>query len=416
MKKTLELAISDTVERFQKLIDKEIHGELLWRQVSNHVHYTVDLFRKIISIYVKQCEKIKLEIQSLSKINQGDYVFYHKRIDELNNKCLGYYRARSLILFSQNFDNQLILYLFLEDLISIFPSAMSFLRKDVHFFFVPLGQILTWPLHKELTEQAIISWMDDDLMIELNSLQQRDIRGLGAVPEENITSQIVLAHEIFHIIVDKTSSMADRLNELAHEGSTITLFNQHNSQILESWIEELFCDYGALFVFGPIFGREIVKELVYTTGYASETHPPRKWRILFILEMLKDTKSPSVTRIRNYFKSIEYEQTNINESQIKVISGKFQIMLSQLGLKQYTYSNKRTQIYEKNFLNRIPYEYKKDIRELLNNLPNDEELSLQQRKDINLMVIESIRKNTLKREFEEIMEKMAMDRSLAGKG
>lgn len=414
MKKILELAISDTTERFQKLIDKEIQGELLWRQLSRHVCSTLDLGRSVISIYIKQCEEVRLEVESLSHIDQGDYTFYHKRVDDLN-KYLAYYRGRFLSLFSQNFDGQLILYLFLEDLIAIFPPSMDYLRKDVHFFFEPMKYIATWALHKELTVQAL-PWMEDNLKVKLNNLQQRDTRGLGAVHEESIVSQIILAHEIFHVILAKNDSVKDNLNEIAHQVSTITLFNKDDYQVLENWIEEFFCDYGASFLFGPIFGREFAKELVYTTGHSTDTHPPRKWRISFILDMLRNIKNPFVTKIRNYYKSIEYEQIDINIDQVRAISDKFQIILLQLGLKRYTYSNKRKEIYERNFENKIPYEYKKDIRDLLNNLPKDENLSLQGRKDINLMVVESIRKNTLKREFEETMEKMAIDESLIGKG
>lgn len=400
MRNKLKEAISDIEDRLKRIKEREIEGELLWEDISKNILTALHLFRGALEAYIRQCKILKTEVDQLSQVSQDDYVFYDHRISELY-MCVNNFRRWFSLYFGQKYEDLLYLHFFLNELLLTFP--VSWLREDINFIFVPVNLVVTWPLHKQMTEK-MLSWYDEQVKEDLKKLESTEVYCIGAVPEQDLLAQAVLAHEIFHLIINKNSNIHDHIKDISAGENMKNMLPGLEPEVMESWTEELFCDFASSWHLGPVYGKAFIKEIVYYQSYGTETHPPRACRVLFILEALEIKKHPYITEIRNFRKRIVYEEEGQWSTEIKKIANKFRAVLQILKVYRYKYTNIRKLLRVKYFQNNLPYTYS-DVRTFLNNLPKPADLPEKIKNDYDEILVECFRKNVIKREFEKAMEK-----------
>lgn len=398
-KKGLEEAIGRAINNLGELEQREPKGELRWDLISENVSGGLALFREVVDIYQQQSARLKGEIDSLPvHVNDELYEYYYRLIDSIN-RCIGFFRERFHMVFMRNHDEQLHLYLFLSEILIPFED-IHIARKlnNVYFLFVPLGYVAELPLHEQLTSD-LITWMEEDLKLALTAAKRQEVYCLGGVPEEDILNQVLLIHEVFHIVLQRSQNLRGRLDNLASAlGQTGGVLGQCDPPRLRNWLEEWFCDFAASWFFGPIFGKEFIEEISYVSPFGTASHPPRASRIVFILKALSTKRHPYVTLVRRYQNEIAHEISSESDIGQERSAEEFKQMVNTIGLRRYpteSRTRKNAATVKRNLKNNLPFIYG-DIRDFLNSIPVEGVLGT--------AIIESLWKNIMIRRFRRIMK------------
>jgi hypothetical protein len=400
----LTQAWSELLSRFRELGARGIDYEVKWDEVATNIGFASDFLTQIIGKHQQLCETIIKELESPSKL----YEFYINLMDQLYGN-LYHFRKIFLSWFAAAFHNRLVHYLFVHDLLSTLSEKYPGLQ-NVHYIIGPTGAIQTERFGVILAGRAV-GLLDPQLKAYLTNTTKEPIHGIECDPGESLDRQVILGHELFHILLWTDEDYLHQVRAIYNNSHVRTVFN--SPYFSEGHIVELFCDFGAAWHFGPAYGKAFMEEVLHYTKLETRTHPSRITRLRVILDALSGKlKSPYLDRMRRYSRERAQPQDRFSREDVKVLTREFRRLLKQKNIPRYIPKDAATEM-ELHIRENIPIIYQ-DIRAFLNNLPPDKKaLPKRQQTHYDDFLRESVRKSVMWRQFTQAMKDLKMHPLLA---
>ena len=216
----------------------------------------------------------------------------------------------------------------------------------------------------------------------------------------NFERQAVLTHELFHIIVRHNKELSDLFRDLTTDREIQQTLGTAEFDSLTSQIEELFCDFAAVWYFGPVYLQAFKDEISYYEVRPSDSHPPSDLRAGFLLANNSVFKNhQGYKSLDNYLRLRKRAGVTLPKKAILVnqIGKPFGRLLNSLELYRYSHEDVVRQVTH-SFADNIPF-VAKDVRRILNNIPVVTETT-DKKRHLDL-ISESLRKTNLLRQVSE---------------
>jgi len=276
---------------------------------------------------------------------------------------------------------------------------------------IATGDVVHWPIQEILLGniKAFEQFLDPEVRTRLQQVRETTISGFECDFEEPLDRQMVLGHEIFHVLVRLNPTLIMKFEKIISKEEVKTIFGKVGHPLNLGHMEELFCDFGAAWFFGPAYAKAFIEEIPFREKERTGTHPQRVVRVLMILGTQPKKKKfhPYFMEVSRYLKGHK-DEVNLSRQDMEIIAEEFRLILRSLGLERYKPLG-NVDIIKRCIENNIPYIYaqhKQDIRGLLNNLPDRLTLSERAQQNYNDFVFESIRKNIMWYEFTNEAKKL----------
>jgi len=434
MKNFRQQALTDRLDhlisRLYELKERDCIVVSGWKDVDRDIEAIYEAFLNTIDIYINHCNLSKEIIQSSDFPSE----LWNEFIDFL------YYTAQFLRIFLLKFfppptSHRLYNYIFVKNLLQTFPKNLRF-YEDIKFIVIPSDEIALVPISPLLLGRLDVVYeslekigntlllggnksnktipkREDDQDDKKNYVAKLEGYAFECDPRETLMRKTVLAHEIFHIVCRKKPEIMKYIDDEIKKGR----FNSYIHNIekifgdkidIRSHLIEMFCDFGAAWHLGPCYGIASIEELSFGRKEITETHPPRSIRLRIILEAYKGrVKHPYIEKFKNTVELYKDEIRGIKQQKdIEPIVSLFKTILKEeIEFDKYIPPNLENKI-RKHISNKVPYIYKEDIRELLNNVPDTKELTKDEIKHLGEFLFESVRKNAIFMDFNKALDDM----------
>lgn len=404
-KESLTEALSSLTSRLEELLRREVQYEEEWRTISGSIKTVHNTFNEVVNAYILQC---KLLLKGMDS-SFWPYEFFNNFVEYLY-RCSFQLRTLYPFVFAPPSPNRLYYYLFLKELLNCFPKSLS-MPQDIKYVMIATGDVAHWPIQEVLLGKikAFEQFLDPEVRKRLQQVRETTISGFECDFEEPLDRQMVLGHEIFHVLVRLNPALVIKFGEIISRGEVKTIFGKAGHPLNLGHIEELFCDFGGARFFGAAYAKAFIEEIPFREKARTGTHPQRVARVLMILNAFPKKKKfhPYLTQVSRYLRAHK-DEVNLSREDIEIIGREFRLILRILGLERYKPSDTMDTI-KRCIENNIPYIYaqrKQDIRGLLNNLPDRLTLSERAQQNYNEFVFESIRKNIMWYEFTNEAKKL----------
>ena len=404
-KESLTEALSSLISRLEELLRREVQYEEEWKAIYGSIKKVHTTFNEVVNAYILQC---KLLLKGMDS-SFWPYVFFNNFVEHLY-RCSFQLRILYPFMFAPPSHNRLYYYLFLSELLKCFPKSPS-TPRDIKYVMIPTGDVAHWPIQEVLIGkiEAFERFLDPEVRTRLQQVRETTISGFECDFEEPLDRQMVLGHEIFHILVRLNPALIIKLEEIVRREEVKTIFGKVGHPLNLGHMEELFCDFGAAWFFGPAYAKAFIEEIPFREKERTGTHPQRVVRVLMILGT-----RPKKKKFHPYFMEVSHclkghkDEVNLSRQDIEIIAEEFRLILRSWGLERYKPLD-NVDIIKRCIENNIPYIYaqhNQDIRGLLNNLPDRLTLTERARQNYNDFVFESIRKNIMWYEFTNETKKL----------
>lgn len=400
-KESLKEALVRLVSRLEELLSRQVEFEEGWDIIYINIKTVHNKFKDVVNAYILQSNYLKDSIET----SQWTYAFFNSVVDYL---YLCTFKLRNLFpyLFGPPSPNRLYYYCFLDELLNCFPKTDN-MPSTIKYVMIGTGDIAHWPIQEMLIGRNISfeALLIPEAKAIFEDIKATNISGFECDFQEPLDRQIVLAHEFFHILVDFNPAVKSKFREIIGKPEVISVFDRVGQSLNLGHIEELFCDFGATWFFGPAYAKAFIEEIVFRERERTETHPQRVVRLLVILSTYpKKTKYHKYFQVFNRYYQGQRQIVELSLDDIEVIAKEFKKIMSDLALKRYTHPDDMYLV--RNCLcNNVSYMYTEksaDVRQLMNNLPEKTSLSEREQNNYNDFIFESIRKNILLSEFNSI--------------
>lgn len=398
-KEYLKKVWSELLGRFRELSEREIEYEVEWDEVARNVRAAYGLFSELLKKYILLCETILKELDAPWK----PYRFYINLMDQLYGN-LYYIRRCFLSWFAAAFPNRLLYYLFFCDLFSTLSKEFPTL-ENVRCIIGPTGAIRTERFGLILVGRTT-GLLESQLRADLAAIAKAPVHGIECDPGESLDRQLILGHELFHILLQADESRLNQVVSIYHNSSVRVAFT--TPLFSENHIVELFCDFAAARHFGPAYGKAFIEEIMLYEKQETPTHPSRIVRLWVILEALSGKlRSPYLARMRLYSRKNAGDELRLRRKDVGVLIKEFKRILKDMRIRRYIPKDIAGKV-KQHIRQNIPIVYQ-DIRDLLNNLPPDKrELTRRQQDNYDAFSTESVRKSVMWRQFTKAMTDLEM--------
>jgi len=404
-KESLTEALSSLISRLEELLRREVQYEEEWKEIYGSIKTVHTTFNEVVNAYILQC---KLLLKGMDS-SFWPYVFFNNFVEHLY-RCSFQLRILYPFMFAPPSPNRLYYYFFLSELLNCFPERDN-MPSAIKYVMIGTANIAHWPIQEMLIGKikAFEQFLDPEVRRILQQVRETTISGFECDFEEPLDRQMVLGHEIFHILVRLNQGLIIKLEEIVRRKEVKTIFGKVGHPLNLGHMEELFCDFGAAWFFGPAYAKAFIEEIPFRERARTETHPHRVVRLLTIL-----STRPKKKKYHLYLKAFSRylighkEEVNLSRQDMEIIAEEFRLILWSLGLERYKPLD-NVDIIKRCIENNIPYiyaQYNQDIRGLLNNLPDRPTLSERAQQNYNDFVFESIRKNIMWYEFTNEVKKL----------
>jgi hypothetical protein len=297
-------------------------------------------------------------------------------------------------LFCHDYSSMIYHHIFVEEMLEC-------IRRDgadaQRFLLLPSGEVMIWLIADRLSRLAP-EWFDDAFVEEFERLNGTpSIICIETNRERDFERQSILGHELFHMVVKTSGTTFDEVAK-APDVKGLLLGPDDAPKVLPKRIEELFCDYGAAWFYGPVVMQAFAEELSFYPVAGGAAHPDNDLRAAFLLESLPGLKDHrGYEALKRYFLLRKLAKSAAKEkTAFKILREAFDEVLRKLKLKAYSHVERRDEIYA-SFVKNIPF-VANDIRIFINNLPEKCDAVTGSRFDD--LVSESLRKISLLRQIQ----------------
>ena len=274
----------------------------------------------------------------------------------------------------------------------------------IRYVMIGTGNLAHWPIQEMLIGKvtAFERLLTPEARRIIQEVRATNISGFECDFQEPLDRLMVLAHEIFHVLVALNHWVKDEFRQIIEKPEVRDVFNRAGQPLNLGHIEELFCDFGAAWFFGPAYAKAFIEEIAFRERERTETHPQRTVRLLTIL-----STRPKKKKYHAYFLTFsrylrgQKGEIDLSREDMETIVEDFRLILLRLGLGRYAPSNNVDTIKNciGNNVSFIYAEQNQDVRGLVNNLPDKANLSEREQSNYNDFLLESVRKNTMWHEF-----------------
>ncbi len=396
---------SELRERFREIGARQPEYELEWDEVADNIRFGVDIFHQIVDSHVEACKFVIEDLESPSKTRR----YYTDLMDQLYGNL---YRIRRGYLgwFVTEFRNRLVYYLFINDLILSLCKKFPVFEK-VKYIIGPTGALQTQRFGSILAGRPL-GLLDTQLKKDLaNIIEGQPVHGIECDPGESLDRQMVLGHELSHILLRIDKELLKQVSSIYHNREVQVVFK--TLKFSPDHVIELFCDFSAAWHFGPAYGKAFMEEILHYPKYESASHPSRIRRLGVILDALSGKlKSPYLAKMRAYYREHGEEEGALKKSDVAVITKEFKRILKSLGSRRYIPRDVMAGM-RRHIRDNIPIIFE-DIRDFVNNLPADKrELPKNQQVHYDDFLKESLRKTVMWRQFTQKVKELGLQPLLA---
>ena len=405
-KESLKADINRLIYHLNELSQREFEFEDGWENIYLNVKTVHDRFKDVVNAYILQCESL------LDKINTTFWPFsFYNNLLEYLYRCSLQLRMFYPALFVPPSPNRLYFYLFLDELLNCYPQRDNMPSK-IKYVMIGTGNVAHWSVQEGLVGRirAIEDLLEPEVKQILQKVNETTISGFECDFQEPLDRQMVLAHEFTHCLVKQNPDVKEKLNAIITENENINItFIGGGHQLNQGHIEELFCDFTAIWIFGPSYAKSFIEEILFRERERTQTHPHRVVRLLIMICAL-----PKKKKRHQYFQEFDKhlithrDEIRLKQADVEELAKEFRKILQGLGLKKYVIPENMKPVEEciENNISYIYYKHKQDIRGLLNNLPDKSKLTEKAQRNYKDFLLESIRKNIMYRQFDLETEKL----------
>ncbi len=399
-------SLTSLISRLEELSSRDIEVEEGWHEISENISKVHIIFVKVIQAFILECKCRLDELDSTS----WPYYLLDALIEHL-------YRSTFLLrwlhahLFTSPSPNRLYFYLFFSEIRHCFRNV-SVVPTDMGCVMIGTGSMAHWALDVALVGKikSFRMLLHAEVRDKLDIASATTISGFECDFQEHLDRQMILTHELFHLIVRQNPDIKAELTGIAANPSIQGVFTAGGHPPLNGGqIEELFCDFGSAWFFGPIYVKAFLEEIVFREKGGSDSHPHRMTRLQMLLCYWPKKKKyhPYIQDLSEYIKI--HKSTSITSLQdAQIIAAEFRSLLTSKGFKRYAPLDD-TQRVKGCLDNNTSYIYSEqdgDLRRLFNSVPNIGDLAEKARKNYQEFLLESIRKNVMWREFHSMKNEL----------
>ena len=399
-------SLTRLISRLEELSSRDIEVEEGWYEISENISKVHTIFVEVVQAFILECKR---------------------RLDELDSTLWPYHLLDALIeylyrstfllrwlyahLFTSPSPDRLYFYLFFSEIRHCFRNV-SVVPTDIGCVMIGTGSMAHWALDETLVGKirSFRMLLHPEARDKLDRASANAIAGFECDFQEYLDRQMILTHELFHLIVRKNPDIKTELTNIAANPSIQGIFTAAgHSPLNEGQIEELFCDFGSAWFFGPIYVKAFLEEIVFREKGGSSSHPHRMTRLQMLLCYWPKKKKyhPYIQDLSEYIK-IHKSTTIVSLQDVQIIATEFRSVLIRKGFKRYAPldDTQRVKWCLDNNTSYIYSEQDGDLRKLFNSIPNIEDLAEKARKNYQEFLLESIRKNVMWREFQSMKKEL----------
>jgi hypothetical protein len=270
-KESLREVISRFILRLEELSRRDFEFEEGWERIYTNVKAVHDKFREVVEAYILQCQSLLGSIDT----SPWPYTFFNNFVEHLY-RCSFMLRTLYPFLFSPQSPNRLYYYLFLDELLHCFPEIQS-MPSNIKYIMMATGNVAHWPIQEMLVGRirAFEQFLIPEVRARLQDVNATTISGFECDFQEPLDRQMVLAHEFFHVLVDQNPNLETEFNNISTDASINSVFIGADHPLNSGHIEELFCDFAAVWFFGPAYAKAFIEEILFRGRERTSTHPHR---------------------------------------------------------------------------------------------------------------------------------------------
>lgn len=396
-RKLISNGLFDVIDRLRSLREHPIVPFESWPDIAKTINLSHVAFRNTIDCYITACEYDRSNLSSIPV----PFSIWKARLSTLWSKIEDF-RTFHNRLFCHDYTDIIYHHILIEEMFSCFPENLPGSRT--RFLVSPSGELMIW-LFKEALASSPPPWFEQEYIEKIEALIDNDpITCFECHREKNFERQYVLAHELFHIICLNNESLQNFFKSFVQNTHTQNILDPKFKYSWPSQIEELFCDYAAVWFFGPMYMKSFADEMSYFSAQGSDTHPAGHIRAQMLLVnnySYRSHRGYKAISIYNKLKKVK----NLDKRQkliLKKWGDQFSKAMKDIDINKYKFNDKSSLIGE-SFAANIPF-VMEDVRDLVNSLPDKHSYSKTEER-YSLLVSESLRKTNILRQAKKYVRR-----------